>query len=149
MFNDAVSRAKVQRSKAQMMMLDLLAAVLLLTVGLAIASSQMEAVYSTAEDLAYADMLQLAQDWSQYAVKDALLVDATANQMNFISSFKIPAFASEMQAGVGNYDYEILLGGVRKAGNCDGAKDVASVERIVIADATATDAVKLTIKVCS
>ncbi len=124
--------------KAQVFSLDALIALVLVIVILSIVVERTTEARSV--DVHYLELKQLADDFSQIAVKRSL----TNGEPNVISSSKLQEFSSKMSSL--SYDYEIELSTGEKIGDCSGHDEVAVSKRAVVIDGVSG---WLEVKICS
>jgi len=131
--------------KGQIFSLDVLLAVLAITVILGYTAYQFEFIYSESSDLEYQKMQSMANDWSQIAVK-RLLVDS--NKPNMIEDVgKLSDLEAEMDAVIAlPYAYSVRFAAESINPNaCVGKSNIASSRRLVVMSAGAEE---LIVEVC-
>lgn len=126
--------------KGQIFTLDVLLAVVAVTVVLGYMTWQLELINSKAYDLEFNKVQSLADDFSQIAVKNIL---AEKNKPNFIDVTKFADLKTEMDSViVSPYSYEVSLGtDFINQNACDGKANVAVTRRL-------TNQGELSVKVC-
>lgn len=132
--------------KGQIISLDSLSAVLLITVIIGLVTITFQQVYLKADDLNYRELKTLADDWANIGVKN-LLATNSLSEPNKIDTAKLSILTNEMTTaftGTG-IAFEVSLGENPALTECD-LKDNIAISKRVYFDGTNTG--ELVVKVC-
>ena len=130
--------------KGQIFSLDILLAVLLITVIIGFTAVHFERVYSNSDNLAYLEMKSLSEDWSQIAIRN-LLVSNPSETVLDVS--RMSDLESEMSNSL-TYDYEVILSTGETIGTgCVEKSNVAVSTRPVFTSGSA-EVQNITVKIC-
>jgi type II secretory pathway component PulK len=129
--------------KGQIFSLDVLLAVLAITVILGYTAYQFEIIYSESADLEYQKMQSMANDWSQIAVK-RLIVDTDKPNMLLDD---LSSLEAEMDAVIEfPYAYSVSLAAESiNPSACAGKSNIASSRRLVLVNGVVEE---LIVEVC-
>lgn len=130
-----------------MLSIDVLLALVLVTVLIGMTVIHFERVYVQADSLNYLELKTLADDWSQIAVRKTLLL---SNSPYSVVSSDLSVLENEMNSVIKEpYYYEVILStGQRAGGSCAGKDNVASSVRPVLIN-DASNLGNLTVMVCA
>ena len=114
--------------RGQIFSLDVLLAVLLITVIIGFTAIQFERIYSNSNDLTYLELKTLADDWSQIAARNILNSDINRTILDTTQLSDLEDQMNEVMI----YDYEVELStGEKIGGDCSLKENIAISTRPV------------------
>lgn len=133
----------MSNDKGQVFTLDVLAAILGITIMLGITVQYQGMIKNTGTRFQYQEMKTIASDAAQIAVKRTAVKKHTANTLNPQANL-----SSMMEKLTGNkYNYEVKGAIVENKGNCDNSEEIANSQRIVKNESQEIQ--NLTVVICS
>ena len=132
--------------KGQVFTLDALLSLLVVTAFIGIVTMQFGSIYATSSDINAFEKQALADDWSQIAVRNVLLIN---NYSSSISTAGVSNLEALMDGAIGDeFDYEVdFSDGVSFArGDCfDNNEAAVSVRQVLISGTQGN----ITVKICN